>query len=118
MVDMTPYAYLIPVFPLLAFGINIFFGRFLKTRAALISILASLASCLVALPCVFHVIQNGTVLVEGTWLSLGQYTLKFGYLLDPLSAMMLFVVTVVGTLIQIYSVTCTPIRATPDTSLT
>lgn len=110
---MTEYAYLIPVFPLAAFVINIFFGRHLRHAASLVSILSSLASCALALPICWAVAQGlpaGESVAGGhsftaswPWLDLGGYTLKFGYLLDPLSATLLFVVTICGTLIQIYS---------------
>lgn len=101
---MIQYAYLIPVFPLLAFVINIFFGaRVLKHKAAWVSILCNLASCAVALPCAYAVAQGGHYTQTWEWLTLGTYTLKMGYLLDPLSATLLFVVTVIGTLIQVYA---------------
>ncbi len=104
---MTQYAYLIPVFPLIAFVINIFFGRFIKRGAAWVSILSSLASTAIALPAAWAVVQHGTVTRSWEWLSLGAaghaVPLQFGYLLDPLSATLLFVVTVIGTLIQVYS---------------
>ena len=38
------------------------------------------------------------------WISLGIATVKLGWVLDPLSAVMLAMVTFVGTLIFIYSV--------------
>lgn len=101
---MTQYAYLIPVFPLLAFVINIFFGaRVLKHKAALVSIACNLISCLIALPAAWAVARGGHYEYVWNWLTLGDYTLKFGALLDPLSATLLFVVTVIGTLIQVYS---------------
>ncbi len=100
---MTEYAYLIPVFPLIAFVINILFGRQVRRGAAGISIFSSLLSCAVALPAAWQVAQGGTFSKEIVWLWLGNAGLKFGYLLDPLSATLLFVVTIVGTLIQIYS---------------
>ncbi len=102
---MTNTAYLIPVFPLAAFVINIFFGKFLRHRAAWVSIAASALATAVSLPVIFQVIQGAHVARAWSWLVLGgSYTLRFGYLIDPPAAMLLFVVTVVGTLIQIYSV--------------
>ncbi len=101
---MTQYAYLIPVFPLLAFVLNIFFGaRVLKHKAAWVSIACNLASCVIALPSAWAVAQGGHFTKTWEWLQLGGYTLKMGYLLDPLSATLLFVVTVIGTLIQVYA---------------
>jgi len=85
---MTDYAYLIPVFPLVAFAVNIFFGRLVREKAAWISIVASLMSCAVALPCVAAVAAGGHYSAEWHWLTLGNYNLTFGYLLDPLSAIL------------------------------
>lgn len=94
---------LIPVFPLLAFVINLFMGRKLYEKAAWISIAGSLISCLLALPAIVGVIQGAHYEHAWLWLTLGNYSLEFGYLLDPLAATLLFVVTIVGTLIQIYA---------------
>ena len=101
---MIKYTPLIPFLPLAAFVINIPLGRFVRHAASWISILASLGSCVIALPVVLTVARGGHFHQEWHWLTLGSYKLQFGYLLDPLSATLLFVVTVVGTLIQIYSV--------------
>ena len=101
---MAQYAYLIPVFPLIAFTINILFGKQVKHSAAWISIMASVASCAVALPIIAAVIAGGCFSSAALWINLGGAQLSFGYLLDPLSATLLSVVTIIGTLIQIYSV--------------
>jgi len=100
---MTDYAYLIPVFPFIAFVINIFFGRIVKEKAAWISVATSTLSFALACPIMMAVAQGGHYANEGLWVHLGSYALQFGYLLDPLSITLLFVVTIVGTLIQIYS---------------
>lgn len=100
---MTKYAFLIPIFPLLAFTINILLGRFVKHKAALISIACNLMSCAIALPSAWAVAQGGRFEQTWEWLTLGGYTLRFGALLDPLSATLLFVVTVIGTLILVYA---------------
>ncbi|MBI3313424.1 MAG: NADH-quinone oxidoreductase subunit L [Candidatus Omnitrophica bacterium] len=102
---MTNFPCLIPVFPLAAFAINIFFGKRLGRNAAWVSILASLVSCAIALPIIADVALGGhTLLKEATWLTLGTYELKFGYYINAPAASLLFVVTIIGTLIQIYSV--------------
>ncbi len=100
---MTEYAYLIPVFPFVAFVINILFGRYLKGFAAWISVATSSLSLALAIPIMTFIARGGHVANEGLWIHLGPYALEFGYLLDPLSGTLLFVVTIVGTLIQIYS---------------
>lgn len=101
---MTNYAYLIPVFPFVAFVINILFGRYIKKGAAIVSIVSSILACIVALPCAYAVIHaHHAIHGEVEWVRLGAYSLQFGYLLDGLSATLLFFVTIIGTLIQIYS---------------
>ncbi|MCH8217985.1 MAG: NADH-quinone oxidoreductase subunit L [Planctomycetes bacterium] len=97
-------AYLIPLFPLLAFVINILFGRYVKDKACWISVGASALSCIIAWPLIVGVIRGTTYHHDFAWLALGGIDLRFGYLLDPLAATLLFVVTLVGTLIQIYAI--------------
>ena len=94
---------LVPALPFLAFVINILLGRFMKHRAAWLSLATSAIACLIALPVCWAVFQGAYFAHQGTWLMLGAAPLKFGYSLDPLSASMLFMVTIVGTLIQIYA---------------
>lgn len=101
---MVGYAHFIPLFPLLAFVINIFFGHKIKKASALVAISAS------ALSFVFSVITfarflagNGSYTL-GKWVDLGALSFDFGILVDPLSCTMLLVVTIIGTLIQIYSI--------------
>ena len=93
----------VPLLPFLAFVVNILAGRWIKTRAAWLSIAASLAASVIALPLCWAVFRGGHFAHQGTWLMLGTVPLKFGYLMDPLSATLLFMVTIVGTLLQIYA---------------
>jgi len=102
---MVKYAHLIPLFPFAAFAVNILFGRRLKKASALVSIGASVAALAIA---VMTYIGNacggeGSYTI-GRWISFNGFSLDFGVTIDPLSCMMLLVVTVVGTLIQIYSI--------------
>lgn len=101
---MSAYIPHIVVFPLLAFVVNIFGGRFIGRRAAWISIGTSLISCLIALPTAWKVVQGERFMHSWPWLNMGSYELHFGYFIDPAAATLLFVVAVIGTLIQIYSV--------------
>jgi NADH-quinone oxidoreductase subunit L len=94
---------LVPLLPFLAFVINILAGRWLKARAAWLSIATSAAAGVIALPICWAVFQGAHFAHQGTWLMLGTTPLKFGYLMDPLSATLLFMVTIVGTLIQVYA---------------
>ena len=100
---MVKYAHLIPLFPFMAFAINIFFGRRLKKASALVSIAASSIALLIA-AVTFIWNSNG----EGSYsvvklIFLNGVPLDFGVTIDPLTCMMLLVVSIVGTLIQIYS---------------
>ncbi|HOE68175.1 MAG TPA: NADH-quinone oxidoreductase subunit L [Candidatus Omnitrophota bacterium] len=96
--------YLVPLLPFTAFVVNILLGaRFLKHRASWLSIATSAAACAIALPICFAVFKGGHFAGEFSWLPVGGGTLRFGYLIDPLSASLLFMVTIVGTLIQIYA---------------
>lgn len=96
--------YLIPLFPLLAFVVNILFGRFVKKAAGFISVIASALSFIIAVPVLLRAAHGEVLQNSFHWLALGQKTIDFGYLIDPLSATLLFVVTFIGTLIQIYSI--------------
>ena len=94
----------VPVLPFIAFVVNIFFGaRFLKERAAWLSVATSTVACVIALPICWAVFRGAHFANDFTWLMLGTTPLKFGYLMDPLSATLLFMVTIVGTLIQVYA---------------
>ncbi|OQA58228.1 MAG: NADH-quinone oxidoreductase subunit L [Candidatus Omnitrophica bacterium ADurb.Bin277] len=96
--------FLIPLLPFAAFVVNILFGaRFLKHRAAWLSILTSIAACVIALPVCFEVFGGARFANDFAWLRINDGVLRFGYLVDPLSASLLFMVVIVGTLIQIYA---------------
>ncbi|MBU9889608.1 MAG: NADH-quinone oxidoreductase subunit L [Candidatus Omnitrophica bacterium] len=94
---------LIPLLPLAAFTVNILAGRRLKHRAAWLSVAASVTACAIALPLCWRVFGGARFEFQATWLMLGDVPLRFGYLLDPLASSLLFMVTIVGTLIQIYA---------------
>lgn len=94
---------LIPLLPLAAFTINIFFGKTLKHKAALVTIAASVGSFILSMIVIQPVLKGETILVNFDWLPFGAKALQFGFMVDPLTAMMLFVVTFIGSLIVIYS---------------
>src|SRR3989338_5609171 len=101
---MVTHPILIPLLPLLSFIAIVFFGKWLREKSAWIAILASVLSCVVSLRAITQVIQGSNFSQNFTWLIINQIPLEFGIGIDPLSAMMLFVVTFIGTLIVIYSV--------------
>ncbi len=101
---MVTLAYLIPLFPLISFTILIFFGKKLGHKSALLAIGASTLSFLSALPLILATFHGESFSHSFEWMKLAGTTLTFGIWVDSLTAMMLFVVTFVGTLIIIYSV--------------
>jgi NADH-quinone oxidoreductase subunit L len=101
---MVNSAHLIPLFPFLAFLINILFGRKIKKLSALVSIAASASAFLFSLLTLWGYLNGRGSYVVVNWLQLNGVSLNFGVLVDPLTCTMLLVVTSVGTLIQIYSI--------------
>jgi NADH-quinone oxidoreductase subunit L len=101
------YYLLIPLLPLAAFLINLLMGKeVLRDKAHWPSILAVLGSWLVTIIWVLPQVVAGKVINEDvyTWIVSGTFHVTFGFLLDPLTAVMLFVVTTCATLIHIYAV--------------
>lgn len=94
---------LVPLLPFAAFAVNILAGRWMKHRAAWLSVATSALACAIALPLCWAVFHGTTFANRASWLILDPVSLSFGYLLDPLSASLLFMVTIVGTLIQVYA---------------
>ncbi|MBL9169691.1 MAG: NADH-quinone oxidoreductase subunit L [Verrucomicrobiales bacterium] len=98
--------WLIPGLPLLAAGLIALIPRAGRRPAATLAIGALGLSFLLSCAAMATASSaHGTPLVHNfTWLEFGSTALRLGWLLDPLSAVMLVMVTFVGTLIFIYSV--------------
>src|SRR6478736_4146043 len=103
--------WLIPVLPLLAAGLSALLPQRFRKSSALLAIGAMIFAFLLSLCAFAHAVQhNGH---EGAkeffnfaWLQFAAGdvgVLKLGWVLDPLTAVMLVMVTFVGTLIFIYS---------------
>ncbi|HBW37589.1 NADH-quinone oxidoreductase subunit L [Desulfosporosinus sp. BICA1-9] len=107
--DLFQWAWLIPALPFLSFLIIAFITKRSKGLSSTVSILAILASLGLAIAIGLGVIQAGEKIVEHpaivtvNWLSIAGLEIDFGTIIDPLSAMMLFVVTLVASMVQIYS---------------
>src|SRR5919201_5497396 len=98
--------WLIPAFPLAAFLIDAFFGRrWLGRWSGWIASAAVGASALVAIGVFFEVLGGAkqTVVPLYRWIAVGDFQVSVAALVDPLSATMLLVVTVVSFLIFVYS---------------
>jgi NADH-quinone oxidoreductase subunit L len=99
---------LIPLLPFLGFVVNAFVGRRLsKSVSGGLACAVLVASFGVSVAAVWSMSgMEPRVLTETvyTWLSSGDLQIPFTLRLDPLSALMILVVTGVGSLIHIYSV--------------
>ena len=103
------HAYLIPLFPAIAFLIIGPFTRQEKNLSATIAItmmsLAFAFSVFVALATVnYQITMNDPYAMKALWAQIGDVKLTMGVLIDPLAAMMLVIVTLVSLLVYIYSV--------------
>ena len=100
---------LIPLLPLLGFVINASLGRRLpKTISGGLASLAMLASFAVSLAVVWQVASLAPAqrVVEQTlytWIASGDFVLDLTLRVDPLSSVMILVITGIGSLIHIYS---------------
>ncbi len=101
---MTALLWLVPLLPLLAFGLIIFFGRRLPGQGAYVAIGAMLGAAVLSLVLFARVLGGAALHSTVNWLLLGDTALALGLRVDPLTAVMLLVVTVVGSMIFIYSV--------------
>lgn len=95
--------------PLLAFGINILVGKRLPRKGDWISIAAILSSFSLALAIFTYMLfvrYDPTFSVEWkwTWISLHGFEIELGILVDNLTIMMAFIVTLVSALVHIYSI--------------
>ncbi|ODA38778.1 NADH-ubiquinone oxidoreductase chain L [Desulfosporosinus sp. BG] len=107
--DLFRWAWLIPALPFLSFLLIAFVTKRSKGLSSTVSILAILTSLCLAIAIAVGIIQSGTEIVEHAaivnvnWLNIGGLKIDFGTVVDPLSGMMLFVVTLVASMVQIYS---------------
>ena len=102
--------YLIPLFPLIGFLINgLFLGRLSKKISAFVACSAIGLSFfysahlffeLLSLPAEARAIEE----ILFVWIPSGQFNVNIGFLLDPLSIVMILVVTGVSFIIHIYSI--------------
>ncbi|MDQ7782247.1 MAG: NADH-quinone oxidoreductase subunit L [Desulfomonilaceae bacterium] len=107
---MTDLVWLIPVFPLIGFLINGLFTRKLPEKAiGWIGSLSVGASFVVAVLIFLEVLgmEPGSRSVQKivyTWILSGDLSVPIGFLIDPLSLVMMLVVSGVGFIIHVYSI--------------
>jgi proton-translocating NADH-quinone oxidoreductase chain L len=110
---MIDYAWLIPIFPLIAFLIIALAPKklLIKEGGAPWIIGMSAASFVLSMLVILDVLNGNTLGPAGgqpspriNWISVGSYQITFGIWVDQLTAVMLAVVSIVGTLVVVYSV--------------
>jgi len=107
---VAEYLYLIPLLPLIGFLINgLLIGRLPKSVISLVGCLSVGGSLILALLSFFELkgMSVDARVIEQTlfaWIPSGSFHVDIAFLLDPLSAVMILVVTGVGFLIHVYSV--------------
>ncbi|MDF2720337.1 MAG: subunit of NADH:ubiquinone oxidoreductase [Paenibacillus sp.] len=99
-------AWLVPLFPLLAFLVLLAAGRAWKDAGAYVGIIATLASFIVSL--LVFVERLGSGAEDYTWnrmewIKLGDYSLSMGFEINNLNALMLVIVSLVSLLVNLYS---------------
>ena len=105
MVWIVRNLWLIPALPAAAAAVIAFARQQRRGFAATLAIGSMSCSLLLSLLALGHTLrQPGIEYVNFPWLQFGTEWLKFGWLLDPLTAVMLAMVTLVSLLIFVYSV--------------
>jgi NADH-quinone oxidoreductase subunit L len=98
---------LIPLLPFAGFVINAFFGRKLpKSVSGGLACLAMIAAFLVSALSVSSMMAEADHAIRQdvfTWIASGDLNIPFSLRLDPLSSVMILVITGIGSLIHIYS---------------
>ena len=105
---MLQYSWLIPVFPLLSFALIVFFTNRYKNLSARLAVGAIFLSFLLAIGVFFSALGIEGLAEEPyrrafSWFPTGKTSLEIGFMVDPLTAAMLAMVTTVCLMIFIYS---------------
>src|SRR5882762_47223 len=107
---IVKYLWLIPALPLLAAGLSALAPQRCRKFSASLAIGSMALAFLLSLCAFAHTLPRGGQGVETReyfnfpWVQFGNEWLKLGWVLDPLTAVMLVMVTLVGLSIFIYSV--------------
>ncbi len=97
---------LIPLFPLIGFLINGLFGKYLSKQLTGWIATGFVLASFICSALLFTKLNNSDYLNIDlfNWISFGHFHISFGFLIDPLTIVMLLVVTGVGFLIHLYSI--------------
>jgi NADH-quinone oxidoreductase subunit L len=107
---------LIPLLPIAGFGFTALVGRRLGKQAHWVPVVAVFVSWVIASLAAYNVLSGSAPLIEGsedvhgytgllyTWIPAGDFHINVGFLVDPLTACLLIVVTTIGLLVHVYSI--------------
>ena len=99
------YLWLIPALPILAAGIGALLKQGQRKIAAALAIASMSLSFVLAVVAFAHLLlEPARLFLNFPWMQFGSEWVELGWVLDPLAAVMLVMVTFVGLLIFIYSV--------------
>ncbi len=102
---MLKLIWLVPVLPLVGVAVNGVFGRWIRGRAHILGVGSTGLSFLIALVIFLRVLGGQRLDWDVySWIPVGDFHATVGFQVDPLSAVMMLVVTFVGFLIHVYSV--------------
>jgi NADH-quinone oxidoreductase subunit L len=102
---MLKLVWLVPTLPLLGVAINGILGKWTRDRAHILGVGTTGLSCLIAFGIFLQAAVGATLNWDAyLWIPVGEFQATVGFLVDPLSAVMMLVVTFVGFLIHVYSV--------------
>lgn len=102
----SQYAWLIPLFPLIAFIVILAIGKQSKALSVGVSILGTSASFVLALLVAVERLGQGVqdyIWRDIAWLNVADLSLTMGFEVNNLNALMLVIVTLVSLLVNIYS---------------
>jgi len=100
------WAWLIPALSFIAFPLIIIFGRFLPGKGSFLAILAITVGFILFWFVAIDRVDQGATGVDffsRKWFDAGSVTLRCGMIIDPLTIVMLGLVTFVALMVQIYS---------------
>ena len=101
---MIEYAWLIPIIPFVVMPIILFLGKKTPEEGAYIAIATALFDFILATIALAQLIFGAeTAFYSFNWISVGELKIPLTVYVDPLSTFMAFLVTLIGTLVLIFS---------------
>ncbi|MBS4025208.1 MAG: NADH-quinone oxidoreductase subunit L [Clostridia bacterium] len=106
---MIQNAWLIPLLPVVAFILIIFMFRPYRLLSALTAVISMFGSLVISIGVLYQTVTDPSISMSSPveiavpWLEVPGLTLEMGLLIDPLTGVMLFVVTFIAFLVMVYS---------------